>query len=101
MPIELGLILKRPAEKVEADTSLRDKQPWKAAHEKDYPWLGAVMTKHYHGDDSDVRMLMAGMLQAFAGVRVEDYSAAAELRGGTHPTPGRTFHMCGYTPMIE
>ena len=42
-------------------------QPWKAAREKDYAWLGAVITKHYHGDDSDVKVLMRGMLQAFAG----------------------------------
>jgi hypothetical protein len=24
----------------EQDASLRDRQPWKAAHEKDYGWLG-------------------------------------------------------------
>ena len=37
--------------------SLRDRQPWKAAYEKDYAWLGGVVTKHYHGDDSDVKVL--------------------------------------------
>ena len=31
MPIELGFILMRLAEMAEADPSLRDKQPWKAA----------------------------------------------------------------------
>ena len=103
MPIELGFILRRLAEMAEADESLREQQPWKAAREQDYHWLGGVITKHYHGDDTDVKVLMAGMLQAFAGQSVEDYSSAAGafIRGGTHPTLGRPFHACGYVPMIE
>jgi len=103
MPIELGFILGRLAEMAEADEALREKQPWKAACEQDYHWLGEVITKHYHGDDSDVKVLMAGILQAFAGNSVEEYAAAADafLRGGRHPTLDRTFHACGYLPMIE
>jgi hypothetical protein len=103
MPIELGFVLARLAEMAEADESLREKQPWKAAHERDYAWLSDVITKHYHGDDSDVKVLMGGMIQAFAGQSVEHYSGAAEafLRGGKHPTLGRAFHECGYLPMIE
>jgi FMN phosphatase YigB (HAD superfamily) len=103
MPIELGFILLRLAEMAEADASLREKQPWKAAREQDHDWLGGAITKHYHGDDSDVKVLMAGILQAFAGKSVEEYAEAADsfLRGGKHPTLGRTFHACGYQPMIE
>jgi haloacid dehalogenase-like hydrolase len=103
MPIELGFILGRLSEMADADPSLREKQPWKAARERDYHWLGEVITKHYHGDDADVRVLMAGMLQAFAGMSVEDYSGAADvfLRGGKHPTLDRALHACGYAPMIE
>jgi hypothetical protein len=103
MPIELGFILQRLNEMAEADASLREKQPWKAARERDYHWLSEVITKHYHGDDSDVRVLMAGMLQAFAGMSVEGYAGAADafLRGGRHPTLDRAFHACGYAPMIE
>jgi hypothetical protein len=54
-------------------------------------------------DDADLRVLMAGMLQAFAGISVEHYTSAADafLRGGKHPTLGRAFHACGYAPMIE
>ena len=46
---------------------------------------------------------MGGLLQAFAGQSVEQYSAAADsfLRAGKHPTLGRSFHECGYLPMIE
>ncbi len=35
MPIELGFILVRLADMAEADESLREKQPWKAAHDRD------------------------------------------------------------------
>jgi len=103
MPIELGFILMRFAEMAEADASLREKQPWKAAVEQDYQWLGEVVTKHYHGEDTDVKVLLAGILQAFAGMSVEEYQAAADafLRGAKHPTLARTFHACGYLPMIE
>lgn len=103
MPIELGFILLRFAEMAEKDASLRDRQPWKAACERDYAWLGAVITKHYHGDDSDVKVLMGGILRAFAGMTVEDYATAADafLCEGKHPTIRRSFRDCGYLPMIE
>ena len=103
MPIELGFILKRLAEMAEQDRSLASRQPWKAAHEQDYEWLGNVITKHYAGDDSDVRVLMGGILQAFAGMKVDEYAAAAGsfVREGEHPTLGRTFAACGYVPMVE
>jgi hypothetical protein len=35
MPIELGFILKRLGEMADDDESLREKQPWKAARERD------------------------------------------------------------------
>ena len=103
MPIELGFILMRLAEMAEQDESLREKQPWKAAYERDYGWLGETITKHYHGDDDNLKVLMGGLLQAFAGQSVEHYSGAADafLRAGKHPTLGRAFHECGYLPMIE
>ncbi len=71
---------------------------------EDYHWLSGVITKHYHGDDTDVKVLMAGISAGpFAGQSVEPTSAAAGafIRGGTHPTLGRRFHACGYVPMIE
>ena len=88
MPIELDFILQRLAAMAEEDASLRGRQPWKAAYDRDYGWLGDVITKHYHGDDSDVKVLLAGILQAFAGMTVDDYGAAAHrflVSGGTRP----------------
>src|SRR5262249_45040066 len=69
----------------------------------DYDWLGGGITKHYHGDDSQLKVLMAGILQAYAGKSVDEYASAAEafLRGGTHPTLDPPFHPRGYRPMIE
>jgi FMN phosphatase YigB (HAD superfamily) len=103
MPIELGFILQRLAAMADQDPTLRDRQPWKAAHDQDHRWLGDVITKHYQGDDSDVKVLIGGILQAFAGMTVDDYGAAAHrfLHEGRHPTLGRRFHECGYRPMIE
>jgi hypothetical protein len=40
MPIQLDFILRRLHEMAEADPELRDRQPWKAAYEHDYGWLG-------------------------------------------------------------
>jgi hypothetical protein len=43
------------AELAGRDPSLKDRQPYKAATEHDYRWLGEAMIKHYHGDDADLR----------------------------------------------
>jgi hypothetical protein len=103
MPIELGFILERFVEMAERDDTLRECQPWKAAAERDHAWLGGAVTKHYAGDDTDAKVLMGGILQAFAGWTVEHYGAAAHafVTAGTHPTLGRTFAQCGYAPMLE
>lgn len=103
MPIELVFILKRFAAMAGEDESLRGRQPWKAAYENDHAWLGQAITKHYHGDDSDVKVLMGGLLRAFADTTVDDYEAAAAafLREGQHPTLRRAFLDCGYQAMVE
>jgi phosphoglycolate phosphatase-like HAD superfamily hydrolase len=103
MPIELGFILERLADMAERDTSLRERQPWKASYEKDYAWFGNVITKHYAGDDSDVKVAIGGIHQAFEGWSVDDYQARADafLRQNQHPTLGRPFTGCGYRPMVE
>src|SRR3954447_23181718 len=100
MPIELGFVLRRLAEMAEHDAGLRDRQPWKAAHDRDPAWLGNAITKHYHGDDTDAQLLIGGVVRAFAGWTVDDYAAeaAAFLRDTMHPTLGRRFSDCGYRP---
>ncbi len=103
MPIELVFILQRLGAMAEADASLRERQPWKAAHDKDYAWLAGAMEKHYAGDDSDVKVLLGGVVAAYAGMDVDAYVAAAAefVRRGRHPTLDRTFAACAYLPMVE
>ena len=62
-----------------------------------------MIEKHYAGDDSDVKVLMGGILQAFAGQTVDEYGAAAAafLDKAPHPTLGRRLRDCAYVPMVE
>jgi hypothetical protein len=64
MPIQMDFILRRFAEMAEADTSLRDRQPWKATVERDYAWFSTMMKEHYAGDDRNVKTLAGGVLAA-------------------------------------
>jgi phosphoserine phosphatase len=103
MPIQLDFILRRFVSMAEQDPGLRTRQPWQAAYTRDYGWLRQVLTKHYQGDDRELPMLAAGVLQAFAGITVEDFEAQADafLRTAQHPTLGRGYLACAYTPMVE
>ena len=103
MPAELGFVLQRLAEMAEKDPSLRARQPWQAAWENDYAWLGGVVTRHYHGDDSDVKVLLGGMFQAFATMSVDTYAEMAErfLLTTRHQTLDRRLRECTYLPMVE
>ncbi|MEA2179921.1 MAG: hypothetical protein QOG77_3218 [Solirubrobacteraceae bacterium] len=103
MPIQLDFILRRLVEMAEADPALRERQPWKAAYERDYDWLSKLMVEHYTGDDSNVMVLAAGILAAYDGVSVDDFEAQADafLRSAQHPTLCRGSLECAYSPMID
>lgn len=103
LPVELGFILERLASMAAEDEPLRELQPWKSAYYKDYVWLSEVVTKHYHGDDSDVKVLIGGILKAFEGMPVETYQvdAAEFLEHAQHPRLQRRLRDCAYTPMVE
>ena len=103
LPIQADFILRRLAEMAEADPDLRERQPWKAAYERDYQWLGQVITEHYAGDDTNVRTLLGGVLVAHSGISVDDFEALADsfLRTTQHPTLGRGYLECAYAPMVE
>ncbi len=103
MPIQADFILRRLYAMAEADPSLRERQPWKAAYERDYAWLGRVMDEHYAGDDTNVRTLLVGILTAFAGITMEDFETASDafLRRERHPTLDRPYLDCAYRPMVE
>jgi phosphoserine phosphatase len=103
IPVQLDFTLRRWARMAEHDSSLRNRQPFKAAYEQDHAWLGAAMDKHYEGDDGDIKLVMGAVGEAFGGMSVEDYAAEvgtffAEAR---HPTLDRHYRDCGYQPMVE
>jgi phosphoserine phosphatase len=103
MPIQLDFILRRLTEMAETDPSLRERQPWKAAHERDYGWLSQLVNEHYAGDDTNVKVLAAGILAAYDGISVEDFEAQADafLRSTQHPTLGRGYLATAYRPMLD
>jgi hypothetical protein len=80
LPIQADFILRRLFEMAQTDPELRGRQPWKAAYERDYGWLGTVLAEHYAGDDTNVGTLLAGVLGAFAG------SASRISRPGQTPS---------------
>ena len=67
MPIQLDFTVFRMAQQVEGDPSLAVNQPYAAAVERDFHWLGAAMVKHYHGDDADLGLLSAAVSTRLRG----------------------------------
>lgn len=102
-PIQAGFLLRRIAEQAEADPALRDRQPWKAVHEKDQAWLGDVITKHYEGDDTTLKEMAAGLLSAYAEDDVESFASKADqfLRSEENPVLKRPYLKTAYAPMRE
>jgi phosphoserine phosphatase len=103
MYIQLDYLLRRLAAQAENDASMRSKQPWQAAWDKDFDWLGGVVTKHYQGDDSDLHVLLGGILTLSEGQAVEQIEAEAKrfIENHRHPTLGLTYRDCIYQPMLE
>jgi phosphoserine phosphatase len=87
----------------DAQPELREHQPWKAASSGEYEWLAAAIDEHYSGDDTKLKAVAGGVLQAFAGYSVEAFEAGSDhfLRTAQHPTLGRAYLECTYAPMVE
>jgi phosphoserine phosphatase len=103
MYIQLDFLLRRFKELAEAEPSLRDQQPYKAAYTGDLQWLGDAVTKHYQGDDTDLKPLMGAILTAHREITVEKHAGRinAFFAEAKHPTLGRAYTSCGYAPMVE
>jgi phosphoglycolate phosphatase-like HAD superfamily hydrolase len=103
MYIQLDFILRKLAALAESDPSLRSHQPWQAAWEKDFAWLGGAITKHYQGDDSALHVLLGGILALSGGQAVEQVEADAKVfvEKERHPTLGVIYRDCVYQPMLE
>jgi phosphoglycolate phosphatase-like HAD superfamily hydrolase len=103
MPIQLDFILRRLVEMTGEDPRLADRQPWKAASEKDAAWLNSVITDHYAGDDGKVAVLAGGILAAYAGMSVEEFERRSEafLRSSSNAALQRGYLQTAYRPMVE
>jgi phosphoglycolate phosphatase-like HAD superfamily hydrolase len=103
MYIQLDFLLRRFKEQAERDPSLRDQQPYKAAFTGDLKWLGDAVTKHYQGDDTDLKPLMGAILTAHHEITVEEHAGrvSAFFAEARHPTLDRSYTSCGYQPMVE
>jgi phosphoserine phosphatase len=101
--IQLDFTIRRFRELAEDDPALRAQQPYQAAYEGDLHWLSGAVVKHYHGDDSDMKLLMVAVPKAFEAVTVEDYDRRVKEFFGEADNPGlkRPYRDCGYQPMVE
>jgi phosphoglycolate phosphatase-like HAD superfamily hydrolase len=103
MYIQLDFLLRRFKEQAEADPSLRDMQPYESAYSGDLTWLDDAVTKHYRGDDTDLKPLVAAILTAYHEITVDEHAGLinAFFADAKHPTLGRPYTACGYAPMVE
>src|SRR5256885_3357499 len=102
MPIQLDFILRRLVAMATENADLRDRQPWKAAFERDYAWFGKVVADHYAGDDTEVKTLAGGILAAYQGISVDEFETQSDefLHSAQHPTLGRGYLATAYAPMV-
>jgi phosphoglycolate phosphatase-like HAD superfamily hydrolase len=103
MYIQLDFIVRRLSEKAAEDPSLGEQQPYKAASSGDLNWFGGAITKHYQGDDSDLKVLSGAVMSLHASMTVEEHAerVSAFFAEAKHPTLGRQYQACTYVPMVE
>ena len=88
---------------VNSGPTLKAQQPYKAAVERDYRWLGEAQVKHLRGDDADLGLLIAAVESAFEGMTVEAFGEEVTtwLRTAVHPVLRRPDLSCAFVPMVE
>lgn len=103
MPTQLHYVVGQWRAAAEKDPELAERQPYLAAVSGDLGWLGAAIDKHYTGDDSDLRVLLAALVGLNDGVSVEDYAEAVSefYRTARHPISKRPYSEAVYQPMVE
>ncbi|WP_336706880.1 HAD family hydrolase [Oerskovia sp. USHLN155] len=103
MPVQLHFLVEQWARAAAADPALAQTEPYRAASTGDLAWLGAAIDKHYAGDDSDLRPLIAAVVAVQAGRSVGDYAdeVRAFLDTAVHPALGLPYRYATYQPMRE
>lgn len=103
MPTQLVYLLQQWKSAADADPSLAERQPYKAAVSGDLAWLSSAIDKHYAGDDSDLGVLIAAVTASSGGASVDEYAASvtAFYRDARHLTLGAPYAQVVYQPMVE
>ena len=103
MYIQLDFIVRRLSEKAAEDPSLGEQQPYLAASTGDLNWFGDAITKHYQGDDSDLKVLSGAVMSLHASMTVEEHAerVSSFFAEAKHPNLGRPYQTCTYAPMVE
>jgi len=103
-PLPQGaFIMQRLAEMAEKDPSLRNTQPWQAACEGHFSWVGEATTKAHKGDPGDMTLLVNSTVKAFGEMTVEAYAALATAyyKSARHPQYHVSYSELAYQPMVE
>ncbi len=103
MYIQLDFIARRLADRAAADATVAGQQPYRAAAAGDLNWFGDAITKHYQGDDTDLKVLARAVLSLHDAMTVEDHAALVNtfFAEAMHPTLGLPYLKCVYVPMVE
>ena len=103
-PVVQGVfIADRLAAMVKADPSLGDTQPWKAIADGDKSWIDNAVTKHYNGDNKDLKELFGAVLKGFGDITMEDFENQATdfYESSWNPVFKQPYQSLGYLPMVE
>jgi phosphoglycolate phosphatase-like HAD superfamily hydrolase len=100
---QIDFILRRLASMAEKESSLRKQQPWKAAFEKDTAWFSDTVVAHYKGDDSNLKVLIGGVLKSFDKMTVAEFAkmSADFMHKEKNPSLGVSYMKVGFAPMVE
>ena len=103
MPTQLHYVVQRWRAAAEADPTLAERQPYRAAVTGDLSWLGDAIDKHYDGDDADLGVIIGALVGLTSDMSVEDYahSVGEFYRSAQHLTLQRPYADAIYQPMVE
>ncbi|TCL81071.1 phosphoserine phosphatase [Curtobacterium sp. PhB128] len=103
MPTQLHWLVQQWAAAASADPELARTQPYAAAQSGDLSWIGGAVDRHASGDDSDLRLLLAAVGRATAGMSVDDYRRLVSdfYAHAEHPVLGVPYAATVYQPMVE
>lgn len=101
--VQGAFIMQRLAAKATIDPALASRQPWQAARDGETGWLDEALTRHYQGDDSDLRVLIGAVMSLFSDMSVEQFATMVSefFESERHPTLDRPYTEVAYRPMLE